>query len=206
MSVPQRIRRHPLVPAPARLQFNPRAPLTDRLFLRLCRANPDLRLERTAQGELIVMPPAGSGSGGRNLELSGQLYNWVKTSGLGIAFDSSAGFTLPNGAIRSPDASWVARDRWDALAPDEQEGFAPLCPDFVVELRSPSDRLKEVRDKMREYRSQGARLGWLVDPKRKVAEIYRPRRRVEVLTAPATLSGEDVLPGFVLALQGILTA
>ena len=206
MSVPPRphARHHPRVPAPARLQFSPRAPLTDRLFLRLCRANPDLRLERTATGELIIMPPAGSETGGRNLELAGQLYNWVKASGLGVAFDSSSGFTLPNGAIRSPDTSWIARDRWDALTPDEREGFAPLCPDFVVELRSPTDRLRDLREKMREYRAQGARLGWLIDPKRKVVEVYRPRCRVEVLTAPVTLSGEDVLPGFVLDLKDIL--
>jgi Uma2 family endonuclease len=178
--------------------------LTDRLFLRLCNANPELRLERTSAGELIIMPPAAADSGGRNFELTGQLYNWVKTSGLGVAFDSSAGFTLPNGAIRSPDAAWVERDRWDSLTPDEQRSFAPLCPDFVVELRSASDRLGDVRKKMREYRAQGARLGWLIDPKRKVVEIYRPRRRAEVLTAPTTLSGEDVLPGFVLHLRGIL--
>src|SRR3954471_10182908 len=103
MSAPQRIRRHPRVPAPARLQFSPRAPLTDRLFLRLCRANPDLRLERTARGELIIMPPAGTETGGRNFEIAGQLYLWGKASGMGYAFDSSTGFTLPNGAIRSPD-------------------------------------------------------------------------------------------------------
>ncbi|HEX8203392.1 MAG TPA: Uma2 family endonuclease, partial [Isosphaeraceae bacterium] len=147
----------------------------------------------------------GAESGGQNLTLSGQLYVWVKTSGLGRAFDSSAGFTLPSGAIRAPDASWVAQDRWDALTPEERKGFAPLCPDFVVELRSPTDRLQEVRAKMREYRSQGARLGWLIDPKRKAVEVYRPRRRVEVLQAPATLSGEDILPGFVLDLKGILS-
>src|SRR5207249_7373406 len=135
-SAPQRIRRHPRVSALARIQFSPRAPLTDRLFQRLCRANPDLRLERTAHGELIIMPPAGSSSGGRNFELAGQLYNWVKASGLGVAFDSSAGFRLPNGAVRGPDASWVESDRWDALTPDERKGFAPLCPAFVIELRS----------------------------------------------------------------------
>jgi Uma2 family endonuclease len=204
MSAPLRTRRHPRVPVPARLQFGPRAPLTDQLFLRLCRANPDLRLERTASGDLIIMPPAGTGSAGRNLKVGQQLANWVDANDSGIAFDSSAGFTLPNGAIRSPDASWIERDRWDALTPDEQEGFAPLCPDFVVELRSPTDRLRDIREKMREYRSQGTRLGWFIDPKRKMVEIYRPRRRAEVLTAPATLSGEDVLPGFVLELRGIL--
>jgi Uma2 family endonuclease len=205
MSIPERTKRRTkgarFVP---KLKFAPTAPLTDRLFLRLCTANPELRLERTAGGELIIMPPAGAGSGGRNLPLSGQLYNWVTASGLGKGFDSSAGFTLPNGAIRSPDASWIAEDRWDALTPDEQEGFAPLCPDFVVELRSKTDSLREVRAKMREYRSQGARLGWLIDPKRRVVEVYRPRRRVAILQAPATLSGEDVLPGFVLDLKGIL--
>jgi Uma2 family endonuclease len=189
---------------PARLQFSPRAPLTDRLFLRLCSANPDLRLERTACGELIIMPPAGSDSGGRNQQLSGRLYQWVEASGLGLSFDSSTGFTLPNGAIRSPDASWLTRDRWDALSTDQKKGFAPLCPDFVVELRSPSDRLGDVQEKMREYRSQGARLGWLIDPDEQRVEVYRPGRRVKVLTAPLTLSGEDVLPGFVLDLKGIL--
>jgi Uma2 family endonuclease len=194
------------VPPPARLQFSPRAPLTDRLFLRLCGANPDLRLERTASGELIIRALAGSETGGRNLKIAQQLANWVDAAGqgLGVAFDSSAGFTLPNGAIRSPDASWVELDRWDALTPDERAGFAPLCPDFVVELRSSSDRVVDLRGKLREYRAQGARLGWLIDPKRKVVEIYRPRRRVEVLNAPAALSGEDVLPGFVLDLKGIL--
>jgi Uma2 family endonuclease len=207
MSVPERTKRRSRARAGTfvpKLKFTPTAPLTDRLFLRLCSANPDLRLERTAQGELVIMPPAGAGSGGRNLSLTGQLYNWVEASGLGKGFDSSAGFTLPNGAIRSPDASWVDQDRWDALTPDEQEGFAPLCPDFVVELRSKTDSLREVRAKMRESRSQGARLGWLIDPKRRVVEVYRPGRRVAVLQAPATLSGEDVLPGFVLDLKGIL--
>src|SRR5262249_12662831 len=123
MSAPhsRHVRQHPQVPGRARLRFSPRAPLTDRLFLRLCIANPDLRLERTALGDLIIMPPTGSGSGERNLNVSGQLYNWTRTNGLGIAFDSSTGFTLPNGAIRSPDASWVERDRWDALTPEEQE-------------------------------------------------------------------------------------
>jgi Uma2 family endonuclease len=174
------------------------------LFVSLCRANPDLRLERTAIGELIIMSPAGSDSSGRNFELAGQLYNWEMANPLGICFDSSGGFSLPNGAIRAPDASWVARDRWDALSPAEQKGFAPICPDFVVELRSSSDRLGDVRAKMREYRDQGTRLGWLIDPKRQVVEVYRARRRVEVLNAPTTLSGEDVLPGFVPALKGIL--
>ncbi len=153
------------------------------------------------------MSPAGADSSGRNFELSGQLHSWTRGAGqgLGKAFDSSAGFRLPNNAVRSPDASWVTLDRWNALAPDEQERYAPLCPDFVVELRSPSDPLPEVRAKMREYLDQGARLGWLIDPLRNTVEIYRPGRPVEVREAPATLSGEDVLPGFTLDLTGILS-
>jgi Uma2 family endonuclease len=178
--------------------------LTDRLLLCLCAANSDLRLERTSQGELIITSPAGADSGGRNLQLLHQLAAWSNQARLGVAFDSSAGFTLPNSAMRSADAAWIAQDRWDALTPDEQARFAPLCPDFVAELRSPSDRLRDLRDKMREYRSQGARLGWLIDPKRKVVEIYRPGRPIDVLQAPATLAGEDVLPGFILDLKRIL--
>jgi Uma2 family endonuclease len=189
----------------ARVRFGPDEPLTDRLFRRLCRYNPDLRLERTAAGELIVMSPAGSDSARRNFLLAARLGAWSELNGQGVAFDSSAGFTLPNGAIRAPDACWVTQERWDGLTRQEQRGFAPFCPDFVVELRSTTDALRDVQDKMREYRAQGARLGWLIDPVRQTVTIYRPGRRVEVLKAPATLSGEEVLPGFTLNLKGILT-
>jgi Uma2 family endonuclease len=187
------------------LQFDPRAPLTDRLLLLLSSANSDLRLERTAEGDLVVMSPAGSSSGRRNQKLSQRLGNWADEKGLGFTFDSSAGFRLPNGACRSPDASWMTIERWNSLAPDEQNGYAPLCPDFVVELRSPSDPLADIHAKMREYLDQGARLGWLIDPIRQVVEVYRPGRPVEALAAPATLSGEEVLPDFVLDLKGILS-
>ena len=173
-------------------------------FWRLCAANPELRLERTARGEVIVMPPAGSDSGMKNASLSAQLWNWNRASGLGFAFDSSAGFTLPNGAVLGPDAAWITRDRWNAVPAEAQKKFAPICPDFVAELTSPSDQLSDVQEKMREYLAQGARLGWLLDPKTGRSEIYRPDREVEVLNRPATLSGEDVLPGFVLDLKGIL--
>ncbi len=186
------------------LRFGRRAPLTDQLFSALCSANPELRLERTGRGELIAMTPASSEAGGRNAKLTYQLIGWTISSGMGYGFDSSAGFTLPNGAIRSPDASWISNDRWDSLTPDERKGFARICPDFVVELRSNHDRLRDLRIKMREYRANGARLGWLIDPPRKVVEIYRPGRRVEVQSAPTTLSGEDVLPGFILDLKDIL--
>ncbi|MFO0960794.1 MAG: Uma2 family endonuclease [Isosphaeraceae bacterium] len=205
MSMTPGIRRKRPAPAMwAKLRFGPDEPLDDRRFQRLCRDNPDLRLERTAGGELIVMSPAGSNSGRRNFLIAGPLWAWNQANGLGVAFDSSTGFTLPNGAIRSPDASWIVQARWDALTPAERDTYAPICPDFVVELRSPSDTLRELRAKMREYRSHGARLGWLIDPSRKSATIYRPGRRPEALKSPASLSGEDVLPGFTLELKGIL--
>jgi Uma2 family endonuclease len=178
--------------------------VSDKAFWRLCCDNPDLRLERTARGELIVMMPAGMGTGGRNASLTGQLWAWNRTSGLGYSFDSSAGCKLPNGAARSPDASWIARERWEAMPDELKETSAPICPDFVVELMSPSDELPEVRGKLREYIDQGARLGWLIDPKTGLVEIYRPGRPTETLARPRTLDGEDVLPGFVLDLRDIL--
>jgi Uma2 family endonuclease len=178
--------------------------VSDRAFWRLCCDNPDLRLERTARGELIVMAPAGTGSGERNADLSGQLWAWNRAVGLGHSFDSSAGYKLPNGATLSPDASWIANERWESIPPDLQEKFAPICPDFVAELMSPSDELPKARDKMREYIDQGARLGWLIDPRTGLVEIYRPGRPVEALARPRTLDGKDVLPGFVLDLRVIL--
>ena len=187
-----------------KLKFHPALKLSDRAFARLCRANPELRLERTARGDLVIMSPAGGDSGARNLELSLQVGLWAKQSGLGRAFDSSTGFTLPNGAIRSPDSSWVVQDRWDALTAEQKAAFAPLCPDFVVELRSPSDPRPALRAKLREYIAQGSRLGWLIDPLRREVEVYRPGRPVELLKDPRTLSGEDVLPGLTLDLKGIL--
>ncbi|MEP0857012.1 Uma2 family endonuclease [Trichocoleus sp. DQ-U1] len=178
--------------------------LTDEQFFQLCQNNRDLRFERTASGELIIMPPTGSETGNRNIDLSYQLQAWSRQNNLGLAFDSSSGFKLPNGADRSPDASWVRRDRWDALTPEEQQGFAPLCPDFVVELLSPSDSLKIAQAKMREYMENGARLGWLSNRKNQRVEIYRQGQDVEILENPATLSGEDVLPGFLLDLKQIM--
>jgi len=172
-------------------------------FKQLAIVNRDLRLERTATGELIVMPPTGSETSNRNLDIEGQLWLWNRQTKLGKAFNSSGGFHLPNGADRSPDASWVSRERWEALTPEEQEGFAPICPDFVVELRSKSDNMEPLRAKMREYMDNQARLGWLIDRKNRKVEIYRQDRDVEVLDNPTTLSGEDVLPGFVLDLTEV---
>ncbi|BAC89307.1 Uma2 family endonuclease [Gloeobacter violaceus] len=177
--------------------------LSDEQYFQLCQANRDLRFERSAKGELIIMPPAGSNSSHRNIKLSQQLANWSDTNGLGIEFDSSGGFKLPNGADRSPDASWVRRERWEALTPEEQDRFAPVCPDFVAELRFKTDSLKELRLKMQEYIDNGALLGWLLDPQTRKVEIYRPGLPVEVLDNPERLSGEPVLPGFVLNLAAI---
>lgn len=165
-------------------------------FEALARANSDVAMERSATGELQVIPPTGGTTGKRNAGIIAALWNWNQVSALGEVFDSSAVFHLPNGADRSPDAAWVALARWQALTPEEQDGFPPLCPDFVVELRSQSDRLKDLRAKMAEYRANGCRLGWLIDPQNRQVEIYRQEQPVEVITAPLMLAGEAVLPGF----------
>ena len=177
--------------------------VTREQFVELAIANRELQLERTAQGELIVNPPTGGETGKRNLSIEAQLWVWNQQTKLGEAFDSSTGFHLPNGADRSPDVSWVCQERWDALTPEQKESFIPLCPDFVVELRSKSDNMEPLRVKMREYMNNGARLGWLIDRKNRKVEIYRQNREVEVLENPASLSGEDVLPGFVLDLTEV---
>ncbi len=178
--------------------------LTDEQFFELCQRNRDYQFERTELGELLIMSPTGSETGNRNIELAYQLQAWSRQNNLGIAFDSSTGFKLPNGAERSPDASWIRRERWEALTSTERKKFAPICPDFVVELRSETDSLKDLQAKMREYIENGARLGWLIDRKNQRVEIYRPGKDVEILLSPVSLSGEDVLPGFVLDLHGIM--
>jgi Uma2 family endonuclease len=177
--------------------------VTHEQFQQIAAVNRDLRLERTATGELIIMAPTGSETGNRNLDIEGQLWLWNRQTKLGVAFDSSSGFKLPNGADRSPDASWVKLERWQTLTPKEREGFAPLCPDFVVELRSKSDNMEPLREKMREYITNGSRLGWLIDRKNQKVEIYRQNQDVEILDHPRTLSGEEVLPGFVLDLTDV---
>ncbi|MEG5172188.1 Uma2 family endonuclease [Microcoleus sp. B3-D7] len=178
--------------------------LTDEQFFQLCIDNRDFRFERTASGGLIIMPPTGSETGRRNSDLNYQLQSWSRQNKhLGEAFDSSTGFKLPDGTDISPDAAWVCRDKWDALTPEQKEKFAPICPDFVVELRSTTDSLEKLRAKMKVYVKNGARLGWLLDRKNRKVEISRQGREVEILDEPATLSGEDVLPGFVLDLTDI---
>ena len=172
-------------------------------FVQLAWVNQNLQLERTATGELIVMPPTGSDTGNKNADILGQLWLWNRQTQLGQIFDSSSGFHLPNGADRSPDVSWISQDRWDTLTPEEKSGFAPLCPDFVLELRSKHDSLESLQQKMQEYQENGAKLGWLIDRTRKKVEIYRPKKSVEVQDFPNSLSGEDILPGFTLDLSEI---
>ncbi len=174
--------------------------LTPEQFWQVCRDNRDLRLELTSNGGLIAKPPAGSRTGLRNASLTRQLTTWAKNNGSGIAFDSSTGFTLPNTAVRSPDASWVRREKWDALTEAEQERFAPLCPDFVTELRSASDTLKSLQEKMQEYFENGAQLGWLVDPFQRRVYVHRAGIAVEVLSDVENVSADPILPGFVLQL------
>ncbi len=190
------------------LKVPPAVGLTDEQFYQLCVANEEWRLELTAQGELIIMPPTGGETGIRNSDLNAQLVIWNRQTRLGKVFDSSTEFRLPNGAKRSPDASWVKLERWEALPPKDRKRFPPLCPDFVIELRSETDSLKELRAKMQEYRNNGARLGWLIDPQTPLVEIYRPSVEVETINfsfdEPPTLSGEGVLPGFILDLTSIL--
>ena len=177
--------------------------VTHEQFQQIAAVNRDLRLERTATGELIIMAPTGSDTGYRNQDMSGQLWLWNRQTKLGVVFDSSSGFKLPNDADRSPDASWVKLERWQTLTPKEREGFAPLCPDFVVELRSKSDNMEPLREKMREYIANGSCLGWLIDRKNHKVEIYRQNQDVEILDNSTTLSGEEVLPGFILDLTDV---
>lgn len=172
-------------------------------FDRVCEANPDRSFELTAQGVLVIMPPVGVESGNYESELLGDLVIWNRQTRLGKTFSSSTVFTLPNGSKRSPDAAWVELSRWEAVSKEERKKFALLVPDFVIELRSETDRLPPLQAKMVEYRDNGVRLGWLINPRDRQVEIYRLDCDVEVLAHPLTLSGEDVLPEFTLDLSPI---
>jgi len=175
-------------------------PVTPEQFERLCGEYRELRLELTSTGELIVMPPTGSKTGRRNSNLTYQLETWARMDGSGISFDSSAGFSLPNGAIRSPDASWVRCEKWDRLTTQQQERFSPFCPDFVIELRCRTDRVSQLHEKMVEYIENGASLGWLIDPFERRVYIYQPDHDLIILDSPQTVSSEPLLPGFTLTL------
>jgi Uma2 family endonuclease len=185
------------------LRIRPRVPLSDDALFEFCQRNRDLRIERTSEGDLIVMSPTGAETGRRNFTLTSLFGAWVVRDGTGVGFDSSTGFVLPNGAERAPDVAWLRKSRWEALTVEQRRRFAPLCPDFVIELRSPSDDLEELHAKMREYADNGAALGWLIDPDAKRVWVYRPGEEPEALEAPPTLTGEPVLPGFVLDLAAI---
>lgn len=183
------------------LNLDPIIHLTDEQFYELCQANRDLKFERNAQGELIIVSPVGGEGGIQEADLITDLNNWNRQTGLGKVFSSSTIFKLPNGADRSPDAAWIKLERWETLTPEQRIKFPPLMPDFVIELRSATDRLKPLQNKMQEYLDNGLRLGWLINPQDKQIEIYRPKQPVEIVLLPASLSGEDVLPGFVLQLS-----
>ena len=185
------------------INFEPVCKMTDEQFYQLCRKNPDIKFERNAKGEIIIMSPTGGETGNQNIETAGDFVIWNRQEKLGKLFDSSTCFKLPNGANRSPDISWIKQDRWDALTTEEKRKFPPIAPDFVLELMSPTDSLKETQAKMQEYMENGVKLGWLIDPKTRRVEIYRQGQEVEVLESPTTLSGEDVLPGFILNLEPI---
>jgi Uma2 family endonuclease len=184
---------------PLVVHLRPVLELTDDEFFAFCQINRDLRIERNAQGELIIMPPTGGLTGLRNAQITVQLGLWAKHDGTGFIFDSSTGFRLPNGAVRSPDAAWIRQTRLSALTEEQMQKFIPLCPDFVIELRSDTDSLPLLREKMQEYLDNGAQLGWLLDPEQKRVYIYRPRQTTQELDNPETLSGQPVL-GFILNL------
>jgi Uma2 family endonuclease len=185
------------------LRFRPAVRLSDDAFFELCARNRQLRIERTPEGDIVVMPPTGGNTGRRNAALTAALHDWAVQDGTGLTFDSNTGFLLPNGAERAPDASWVSRVRWEALTPQQRETFPPLCPDFVVELRSSSDRLGELHDKMGEYVANGARLGWLLDPESRRVWVYAPDRPPCCLDDPKAVAGDPVLPRLIIELSTI---
>ncbi len=193
------VRTSPEVTYPVVLRFAPILKrITDDDFFRFCAANEPWKLELTKEGDLVIMMPAGGETGRSNFKLIGVFHAWVEADGTGEGFDSNTGFILPNGAERSPDMAWVKKERWEALSRKQREEFVPLCPDFVVELRSRTDRLKPLKEKMEEYIANGAQLGWLIDPRKKKVYLYRPGDPVEELDEPETLSGDPLLQGFVL--------
>jgi Uma2 family endonuclease len=172
-------------------------------FVEFCRRNPDMRIEMSKDGDIIIMPPTNTETGRKNFDLVVDFGIWARQDKTGVAFDSSTGFTLPNDARRSPDLAWVRKEKWDALSKDEKRRFARLVPDFVVELRSETDTLKVLQNKMVEYIESGVLLGWLIDPQERKVHIYRPEKAVETLDNPEQVSGESIIEGFILELENI---
>lgn len=185
------------------LQFEPFFKMDDAQFFEFCQANRDVRIERSSHGEVIIMPPTFSETSAINFNLAIEFGIWAKKDAGGKGFDSSSGFVLPNGAVRSPDLSWIKLERWNALSAGRRAKFAHICPDFVVELRSASDSLPKLKEKMQEYIDNGVALGWLIDPSEKQIFVYRPEKEIEILKNPTEISGEPVLKGFVLNLKEI---
>ncbi len=188
---------------PVVLRMRPAVEMSDDELLVFCGQNKDLRIERTAEGDLEVMPPTGGETGNRNVKLTARLEVWTEQDDTGAAFDSSTGFVLPNGAVRAPDVAWVRRERLAELTTEQKRKFIPLCPDFVIELRSPTDSLTLIQAKMREYLENGARLGWLIDPEERKVHVYQPNESVQVLEDFGEISGDPVLPGFALDLRRV---
>lgn len=188
---------------PIVLQLQPAIALTEDQFYEFCQLNSDFHIERNAAGELVIMPPTGSETDERNFNLVGQLWVWTKQDSTGVGFGSSGGFTLPNGAVRSPDAAWIKRDRWEAIPAELRKKFAPICPEFVIELRSETDNLRILQDKMQEYIDNGTQLGWLIDRKQRRVFIYRPNIAVEILDNPRRLCDEQLLHDFILDLSQV---
>jgi Uma2 family endonuclease len=188
---------------PMVLRTSPALEMDDEQLFEFCRINREWRIERSAEGDLEIMPPTGGETSDRNSEINMQVRQWAKRGSTGVAFESNVGFILPNGAMRSPDASWVRRERLANLTAEQKQRFLPLCPDFVIELRSPSDPLATIEAKMREYIENGARLGWLIDPEERKVHIYKSNEPVQILENPGSLSGDPVLPGFALDLKPI---
>jgi len=172
-------------------------------FVEFCERNPDMRIEMSEDGDIVIMPPTNTETGRKNFDVIGNFWAWTKKDKTGVAFDSSTGFTLPNGARRSPDLAWVRKEKWDALSKEEKRRFARLVPDFVVELRSETDSLKVLQNKMLEYIESGVLLGWLIDPQERKVHIYRPEKAVETLDNPERISGESVIEGFILEMENI---
>jgi Uma2 family endonuclease len=194
-----------LMGVPLPLRFRPETPMSDDELMRFCAANDVLRVERDANGEILVMTPAGGRTGRKNAYLTQVLGTWADQDGRGYAFDSNTGFTLPDGSMRSPDAAWVLKDRWDAMSEADQDRFSPLCPDFILELRSQSDRRVPLEEKMEQWIANGAQLAWLLDPTEQSVTIYRPTHSPETLHAPATVAADGILTGFVLTTARIWT-
>lgn len=186
-----------------KLNFSSISSLTDEQFYQVCRDNSDIKFERNAEGEILIILPTGGETGIRNFDIIGQFGSWNNRYHLGYCFDSSTCFKFPNGANRSPDVSFIVKERWQALSPQDREKFPPIVPDFVLELMSPSDHLKDTQEKMEEYRENGVKLGWLINRKSRQVEVYRPGHEKDILENPASISDENILPNFILNLETI---